>query len=232
MKKCVSYCMTRNIYPQILPSLKSLLANNNIDTVYLITEDNEIGIWMPDNVKIINVSGQKWFRADSPNYYSRFTYMVMMRMALPFILKDEDMVLSLDLDTIIQTDISELWDLNMDDKYVAGCTETELTKHKGYPYINCGVMMINLAKMRDGMAERIIKLLNEKRYLYNEQDCMNEEVPEENKLILPSAFNFGFFNKDKACVPAILHYAAFGRHFMEQRNVIEWRDKDWSEILK
>lgn len=232
MKKCVSYCMTRNIYKQILPSLKSLLAHNDIDTVYLITEDDDIGIWMPDNVKIINVANQKWFSADSPNYYSRFTYMVMIRMALPFILKDEDRVLSLDLDTIIQTDISELWDLNMDDKYVAGCTETELTKHKGYPYINCGVMMMNLAKFRDGMAQNIINLLNKKRYLYNEQDCMNEEIAEENKLILPSAFNYGFFNKDQTCIPAILHYAAFGRHFMEQRNVIEWRDKDWSEILK
>lgn len=231
MKKCVSYCMTRNIYNRILPSLKSLLANNDIDTAYILAEDDDIGIWLPDNVKIINVSGQQFIKETSPNYYTNFTWMVMMRLALPFILK-EDRVLSLDLDTIIQTNIEELWDLPMDDKYVAGATETELTKHKGYSYINCGVMMMNLEKFRDGMAERIIHLLNTKRYLYNEQDCMNEQVPEENKLILPSAFNYGFFNRDKVCVPAILHYAAFGRHFMEQGNVKEWNDKDWSEVLK
>lgn len=231
MKKCVSYCMTRNIYNRILPSLKSLLANNDIDTVYILAEDDDIGIWLPDNVKIINVSGQQYIKETSPNYYTNFTWMVMMRLALPFILK-EDRVLSLDLDTIVQTNIEELWDLPMDDKYVAGATETELTKHKGYSYINCGVMMMNLEKFRDGMAERIIHLLNTKRYLYNEQDCMNEQVPEENKLILPSAFNYGFFNRDKVCVPAILHYAAFGRHFMEQGNVKEWNDKDWSEVLK
>ena len=231
MKKCVSYCMTRNIYNRILPSLKSLLANNKIDTVYLLTEDDDIGMWMPENVKIINVSGQQFIKETSPNYYTNFTWMVMMRLALPFILK-EDRVLSLDLDTIVQTNIEELWDLPMEDKYVAGATETELTKHKGYSYINCGVMMMNLEKFRDGMAERIIHLLNTKRYLYNEQDCMNEQVPEENKLILPSAFNYGFFNRDKVCVPAILHYAAFGRHFMEQGNVKEWNDKDWSEVLK
>ena len=231
MKKCVCYCMTRNIYNRILPSLKSLLANNKIDTVYLLTEDDDIGMWMPDNVKIINVSGQQYIKETSPNYYTNFTWMVMMRLALPFILK-EDRVLSLDLDTIVQTNIEELWDLPMDDTYVAGATETELTKHKGYSYINCGVMMMNLEKFRDGMAERIIHLLNTRRYLYNEQDCMNEQVPEENKLILPSAFNYGFFNRDKVCVPAILHYAAFGRHFMEQGNVKEWNDKDWSEVLK
>ena len=224
--------MTRNIYPQILPSLKSLLANNEIDTVYLITEDDDIGIWMPDNVKIINVSDQQWFKPNSPNYNTRFTYMVMIRMALPFILKDEDRVLSLDLDTIIQTDISELWNLNMDDKYVAGCAETNLTKQKGYSYINCGVMMMNLAKFRDGMAERIIKLLNERRYLYNEQDCMNEEIKEENKLIINPCFNFGFFNQDKTCVPAIIHYAAFGKRFMEQAYVQQWKAKDWGEVLK
>ena len=98
MRRCVSYCMTRNIYPMILPSLKSLLANNEIDTVYLITEDDDIGIWMPDNVKIINVSGQQWFKPDSPNFNTRFTYMVMIRIALPFILKDEDLGALKDLD--------------------------------------------------------------------------------------------------------------------------------------
>ena len=232
MRKCVSYCMTRNIYKQILPSLKSLLANNDIDTVYLLTEDDDIGIWLPDNVKIINVSDQQYIKPSSPNYHTNFTWMVMMRLALPFVLADEERVLSLDLDTIIQTNIEELWKLDMTDKYVAGATEKDLTRYYGHSYINCGVMFMNLEKFRDGMAERIIELLNTRRYVYNEQDCMNEQVAEENKLILPAAFNYGFFNKDTPCIPAILHYAAFGRSFMNQPNVQEWNNKDWGEILK
>lgn len=232
MKKCVSYCMTRNIYGQVLPSLKSLLAHNDIDCIYLLTEDDDIGLELPECVKIINVSGQQYFKNSSPNFYNCFTWMVMMRMALPFVLADEERVLSLDLDTIIHKDISELWDMDMTGKYVAGATETALTRQKGYSYINCGVMMMNLEQMRDGMAERIVDLLNRKKYLYNEQDCMNEEIPEEGKQIISPMYNFGFFNREAMCIPKIVHYAAFGRRFMDQQPVKEWLNKDWSEILK
>lgn len=231
-KRCVSYCMTRNIYSMVIPSMKSLLANNDIDMVYLITEDDDIGIELPDIVKIINVSGQQYIKKSSPNYYTNFTWMVMIRLALPFILADEKRVLSLDLDTIIQSNIEELWDLPMDDKYVAGATENDLTKYHGYSYINCGVMMLNLEKMRDGMAQRILDLLNTKRYVYNEQDCMNEQVPEEQKLIISPAFNYGFFNQGAMCLPRILHFAGHGRRFNDLDIVNQWRNKDWSEILK
>ena len=47
----------------VIPSMKSLLANNNIDRIYLITEDDDIGLELPDIVKIINVSGQQYMRA-------------------------------------------------------------------------------------------------------------------------------------------------------------------------
>ena len=120
MRKCVSYCMTRNIYPMVIPSMKSLLTNNDIDTVYLITEDDDIGIELPDICKVINVSDQQYILRSSPNYNTHFTWMVMIRLALPFILKDEERVLSLDLDTIIQSNIEDLWDMDMSGKYVAG----------------------------------------------------------------------------------------------------------------
>ena len=216
----------------ILPSLKSLLANNDIDTVYLITEDDDIGFWLPDNVKIINVSGQQYIKKTSPNYYTNFTWMVMIRLALPFILAEEKRVLSLDLDTIIQSNIEELWDLPMDDKYVAGAIENQLSKHHGYSYINCGVMFMNLEKFRDGKAQEILDLLNTRRYVYNEQDCMNEQVTEEQKLILSPAFNYGFFNQGAMCLPRIIHFAGHGRRFNDLDIVNQWRNKDWSEILK
>jgi len=232
MKKCVSYCMTRNIYQMVIPSMKSLLANNDIDTVYLITEDDDIGLELPDVCKIINVTGQEYIKKSSPNYYTNFTWMVMIRLALPLILKDEDRLLSLDLDTIIQSNIEDLWDLDMTDKYVAGATERDLTKYHGYPYINCGVMFMNMEKFRDGKAQEILDLLNTKRYVYNEQDCMNEVLTTDEKLILSPAYNYGFFNQGEMCFPRILHFAGHGRRFNDLDVVQQWRNKDWSEILK
>lgn len=232
MRKCVSYCMTRNIYPMVIPSMKSLLANNNIDTVYLITEDDNIGIELPDNVKIINVTGQEYIKKTSPNYNTNFTWMVMIRLALPMILKNEDRVLSLDLDTIIQSNIEDLWDLNMRGKYVAGAVEDKLTEYHGYPYINCGVMFMNLKKFRDGKAQEILDLLNTKRYVYNEQDCMNEVLTDKEKLIISPAYNYGFFNHGAMCMPRILHFAGHGRRFNDLDIVNLWRAKEWGEILK
>lgn len=231
MRKCASYCMTRNIYPMVIPSMKSLLANADIDTVYLLTEDDDIGIELPDVCRIINVSEQQYIKKSSPNYYTQFTWMVMMRMALPMILPEER-VLSLDLDTIVQSNIDELWEMDMEGKYIAGATEDALSEHHGYPYINCGVMMMNLEKLRDGRAEEIIELLNTKRYTFNEQDCMNEVLSTDEKLILSPAFNYGFFNQGAMCLPRILHFAGHGRKFNDLAIVQRWRNKDWSEILK
>lgn len=215
----------------VIPSMKSLLANADIDTIYLLTEDDDIGIELPDVCRIINVSGQEYIKKTSPNYYTNFTWMVMMRMALPMILPEER-VLSLDLDTIVQSNIDELWDLDMDGKYIAGAIENALSEHHGYPYINCGVMMMNLEKLRDGRAERIIELLNTRRYTFNEQDCMNEELSTDEKLIISPAFNYGFFNQGAMCLPRILHFAGHGKRFNDLAVVHEWRDKEWGDILK
>lgn len=229
MRKCVAYCMTRNIYPMVIPSMKSLLANNDIDTVYLITEDDDVKLSLPDKVKTINVSDQQYIKKTSPNYFTNFTWMVMMRLALPMILKDEDRVLSLDLDTIVQGNIEDLWDLNMRGKYVAGAIEDKLTAYHGYSYINCGVMFMNLKKFRDGKAQEILDLLNTKRYIYNEQDCMNEVLTEKEKLIISPAYNYGFFNQGAMVMPRILHFAGHGRRFNDLAIVQEWKAKNWSE---
>ena len=224
--------MTRNIYRMVIPSLKSLLYHNNIDKVYLLTEDDDVGFWLPKQVEVVNVSCQQWFKKSSPNYNNVFTWMVMMRMALCHVLPDAERILSLDLDTIIQDDITDLWDLPMDNKYVAGAIETALTKHRGYSYINCGVMMQNLDKWRDGMADHIIGLLNTKKYLYNEQDCMNKEIPEDGKLIIDPCYNYGFFNQESPRMPKILHFAAYGANrFKNESIVCKWGEADWGDIL-
>lgn len=232
MKRCVVYCMTRNLYRMVIPSLKSLLAQNQIDKVYLLIEDDDTGFWLPDCVECINVSEQEWFPKNGANYNCRWTYMALMRIALCYVLPDVDKILSLDLDTIINGDLSELWELPMDDKYIAGSIEKYLTEQKGFNYINFGVCLMNLAKFRDGMADRIISLLNKKQYLYPEQDCANEEIPEDGKLIIGEEYNFSIFSGNAMRIPKIIHFAAFGaERFKEQKIVCDWGEKDWGEIL-
>ena len=70
MQKLVVYTLTRNIYKNVLPSLKSLLKNGNVDKVVLVTElsDYDVGFDLPDRVVVMPVSKYGYFYEDGPNF--------------------------------------------------------------------------------------------------------------------------------------------------------------------
>lgn len=207
MEKVVVYSVSRNIYELLVPSLNSLLNNGGVDKVYVLAEDDNIGLRLPDTVHVINVSAQTWFRKDGPNYNSNWTYMAMMQIPLSKIFPNLDRVLSLDFDTIVKKDISDLWDLNMDDYYYAGVPEPALCKD-GYVYVNAGVVMWNLKKMREGKADEIIRALNTKQYKWIHQECMNE-LCQGHILTISNEYNVNLFTSIYGPV-RIRHFAAEG----------------------
>ena len=203
MKKAAAYCMTRNLYDVSVASIKSLLANSDVDVVYLIIEDDKFPVDLP-RTKVINVSDQQFFRPDGINANTKFTYMAMMRAVLPKVLK-ESRVLSLDCDTIIDGDISELWELPIKDYYFAAGREP----HKSIDrlYVNAGVVMFNLAKMRkDKIPEKAIEALNTKPYAFVEQDCLNE-LCEGMILEMPPEYNVHYWSVKTEKPAVITHYA-------------------------
>lgn len=171
MKKAAAYCMTRNLYKWAIPSIKSLLINGKPDVIYLLIEDDEFP-FKHDKIKVINVSGQKFFPEGGPNYNNYWTWMTLMKVTLCKYLKRESRVLLLDVDTIIDGDISELWDLNIKDYYLAGGKEPD--KSINDLYVNCGVILFNLKKLRDGKADELIHALNTRLFGFMEQDAINE----------------------------------------------------------
>jgi len=48
----------------------------------------------------------------------------------------------------VRENISELWDLDLDNYYIAGCLEPKKSTRTS-TYINMGVAMLNLKKWRD-----------------------------------------------------------------------------------
>ena len=162
--------MTRELYKEAIPSIKSLLINGKPDVVYLLIEDDEYTYVQSNKIKVINVADQSYFRS-GPNLGSLFTYMAMMRAVLCKYLK-ESKVLSLDADVIIDGNIDELWNLDIKDYYFAGGREPD--KSLNDLYVNMGVIMYNLDKLRDGMADKVVEALNTKLYGFLEQDALNE----------------------------------------------------------
>lgn len=232
--KTAVYCSTRNLYKDMLPSLKSLLINSDVERVYFLIEDDEFPYELPDCVTTINVSSQKFFRPGGPNYSKPWTWMALMRAALPQILK-EDLVLSLDFDLIIDKDINELWEIDMADYYLAGVEEP---KKEGFrhPYVNFGVILMNLKKLReDKIDERAIHSLDTVYTFANEQDVMNNLCFGKVRL-LPSTYNSSDYSAPCAD-PKITHYAGIGETFpwsgkrwQEKPLVEKYRNIPWEEI--
>lgn len=199
------YSGTRNIYQKMLPSMKSLLMHSNVEKIYFLIEDDEFPYELPPEVECINVSNQAYFRKDGPNFKNVLSYMVLLRAAYAKYFPNLDRILSIDYDTIVNENISELWDLDLSNYYLAAVEETDLTKEEG-SYFNMGVAMLNLQKWREeNIDDKIIEALNTYWYRYKEQDCFNEFFKNQ-VLILPSDYN-GCWQAKQQQRDKITHFA-------------------------
>lgn len=203
----VFYGATRNLYPYLKWSICSLLEHNENVKIFVFAEDDRIPLEIPCEHKVINVSGQKYFGQDCPNINSQFTYMAMMRVCLPEILK-VDKLISLDVDTVICDSLEPLWNVDLTGKWVGWCKEY-LGQYKpfGSSYYNCGVSVLNLEQMRqDHYTEAAVDLLNRNRFPYTDQCVMNLLAVPDKTVDIDVRYNESFCcgSTDK---PAIVHYA-------------------------
>lgn len=205
--KVAVYSGTRNVYPQMYVSLKSLLLNNEMDRVYLLIEDNEFPYPIPSNVIPVNVSGQEFYKPGSPNFGSPYSYMDLLRCSLASIFQDDEKaILWLDIDTIIDDNIEDLFSLNMDGYFYAGAIEPN--KSKGiFQYINTGVTLCNLEHLRMWHKEiEMMAFLNCYELGWPGQDAINLFCQGRIRIIGSE------YNSNPYCLPCtspkIIHYAA------------------------
>ena len=210
--KAVVYAGTKNLYPHMVVAAKSVIANSSVDKIYFLIEDDKFPEELPPLIETINVSGQTWFPPDGPNMRSQFTYMAMIRCCYCKILpKDLDKVLQLDVDTVVVDNIDELWDMDMQHKWIIAADEpnNNYWKPYGLQYYNVGVAMFNLAEIRKANGEDdVIRLLNTERLPFVEQDGWNKLYAPRKFMELPTRFNestpVGFTDR-----PAIIHWAGY-----------------------
>ena len=226
MRKVVVYAGTRNVYHNMVVAAKSLLCHTHIDRVWFLIEDDEFPEELPAVIKTKNMSGQQWF-PDGPNTRKRWSYMSLLRLALPEILPEEDRVLWLDIDTIVNADITDLMKTDLDGCYVAAVEEPIRSKAP-FLYYNAGVMVMDLKKLRDGMADLLIRYVNRVDMRFPDQDVINLLCQGRIKPVSP------YWNSNIWIVevsdPGITHFAAdrnYERHKLWQKyEQMEWRVKD------
>lgn len=205
--KAAVYAGTRNVYQDMIPSMKSLLIHSDVDKIYFLIEDDEFPYSLPPEVECINVSGQTWFPSDGPNMKNRCSYMVLLRVVFSKIFPDLDRILTIDNDTIINENISDLWNLPIDNYYIAGCSEYRKTT-KNFIYINMGLALMNLKKIREDKIDNLlVNNLNHYYYHEAEQSAINQAC-QGHILEISSDYNSNNYTKNNNKKEKIIHFAA------------------------
>ena len=223
--KVAVYTGTKNLYEHMIPAVKSLIANSDVDKIYLLIEDDEFPCKLPDIVETKNVSGQTYIKPDNPNARSRFTYMAMIRTAFTKIFPDLDKILSLDVDTIAIKDVSAVWDLPID-----GCYFSAVLGNGGVGW-NAGCMLQNLKMLREtGMDNFLINKLNTEEYKFLDQDVYNNYCDVNHVYNMPPSYNVNEY-----CLPTddpkIIHYAG-QLTWVKEPEYLYYKILSWEEVIK
>ena len=175
----------RYVYPLIV-SLTSILYNSSKKTFYIFYL-----LLAPDiqnlNIKKILGLREKYkncliyliYMEDkfSKYHHSHDSVAVYYRLELSNLILDFDKIIYLDVDTLIHKDLTELYNTDMGKYYYMGFPDHDITNYEFQGkrnFINSGVMLINLKKLREINAPKLFQdyyikygSLKEDEYLIN-----------------------------------------------------------------
>lgn len=225
------YSGSTNLYGDMQTAAKSLIANSDVDKVWLLTE-GEYDFYLPDICEVVDVSGQEFFPKDSPNMNTKYSYLSLMRAALALMpeLDGVDRILSLDVDTICVRNVSDIWNMPVDDCYFSACSEPACC-YKNMLYCNTGVAIYNLDMLRDGKAEEVIHCLNVRRFPNIEQDVFSF-LCQGRIHEMPSEYNAGHKWTKATNVVRIRHFAGEKTDKWRKHELVaKYRKMSWDEVL-
>lgn len=202
----IAYCTDANGFNYLVASLESLIATNHDNecplNIYILHDgvsikkqklltaiyDGRANIKFIDGSSIIDYDS---LFVNDKFHLPKATY---FRFYLPQLIPDIDKILYIDIDTIIMDSVKELFSVELDDKYIAACPEKG--RHTldyrvrldtlDAEYFNCGIMLLNLKKMREeNFSQAIIEFLKNFKYeiCYADQDVMNKFIGNDYKRI-------------------------------------------------
>ena len=225
MDRVAVYMGTRNVYRQMTAACKSLMCHTKVDRVWFLIEDDEFPEELPDVIRCKNISGQTWFPPGSPNYEQHWTYTCLLPIVYAEILPEEHRVLRLDCDTYVQKDISELFDMDLEDNYTA-MVEEPVRSVFPFRYFNAGVCLMDLDKFRrSGIIPKMVRMANSMILTALDQDAINVFCQGEIKKIPPEWNDAGHITEYTED-PYIIHYAGT-RKSMMQKDFDLYRNAEW-----
>lgn len=162
-------------------------------------------IWLNLRIKFYEVNSEIFKNAQVVAYVPVSSF---YRFIIPEVLKDNEKCLFLDGDIIVNTDLKNLYLQDIEDNYLAGVRDSDFIYNPdgaishcnqyGFDnfntYVNAGVLIFNLAKMReDRLQSRFLKSM-ETYYPYMDQDILNKVCDGKIKLL---DMKYNLFNRCK-----------------------------------
>jgi len=192
---CIAYATDSNYINPTCVSIYSLLKNSDADNMYSINVIIPSEVSQRERDIIKKVCGN--FENCSLNFVvftdelvgvesvvahiSNITY---YRLLLHKYLENFDKCIWLDSDTIICSDISELYEFEIGDNYIAGvkapayqlaadyhCKRLKIPSIEGY--INAGILVVNMKKLRENQMEYLFLELSKRNYADVDQSVIN-----------------------------------------------------------
>jgi lipopolysaccharide biosynthesis glycosyltransferase len=188
--------------------------HKDLSKEYMNLLEEQISVYVNFSISFISVS--EYF--DGVNFFmSRgLTVEAYFRLLIPYIFSEYDKILYLDGDMICLTDISVLFDINLDNIMLAAIGDTNINGHYcaknseylklhtvlpnlKYPlkYFNSGLILFNTAVFRNSISwNEIVEISLSQNFYCHDQDILNL-ITDGQILTLPYHWNFMYTDKAK-----------------------------------
>ncbi len=189
----IAYMSDSQYVPYVMVSLHSALKNKHPDTIYnvhIIAKDfppeDKIKIKRieQENVHInIYPAQEHKLNVSRLGRFGAFE-VALQKLFIAEYLKGVKKVLYLDADTLVQEDLSDIYQTNITGRYAAAVKDglmyqypehiTELNLRNKELYFNSGVMLLNLEQMRkDEIIKKAVIYFNTHNDIFGDQDVLN-----------------------------------------------------------
>lgn len=165
----------------------------------------------------------------SPNSYSSYTPYCLIRMFADLVPDMPDKILYLDTDVLFNGDVNELYNIDISNVELAGVRDYFGKWFFGFNYLNSGVLLLNLKKIREtGLFRKAVKKCAEKEIFLPDQTAINRCLTSK-KILTPR------FNEQKK-----QHENTLIRHFsmtiiwlpyFHTRNIKPWHTDELHSVL-
>ena len=197
-------CNSDNSYEIMILTTDMTPRNQNIITKMFITDNNISIHFINVNQYVEQINFYTWA------HFTKFTY---YRLCIPYILENLDKIIYMDSDVVVNTDLYNLYNIDVESAYICATRDThvvgtvnpkcpyydsyyenELGIQEPINYIQAGVMLMNLSRIRTDFPDfELLKIASENKFRWLDQDLINKYFQGNIKYI-DNYWNLMIFN--------------------------------------